>query len=175
MWCKKFIYKLTASNRYSIRNWKYYRLPTLLLLLDFFITFILLGFFIFIEVPLSESESEGIAIFSWSFFGFILLVSVIEEFLFRIMPLSLIMRLTKRRDVVLLTALICSALFGYVHGGLPHILLQGIGGFLYAVLFIKYSRQGSRVVEGSIVVIAVHSLFNLLISLLLFLEGESEI
>jgi membrane protease YdiL (CAAX protease family) len=172
---KNYLYWLTAANTYSFLSWRYYRLPIVILLLDFFLTFVVLGIFSLIEVPLSEPEPFEIVIFSWSFFAFILYVSASEELLFRILPLLLTMKLTRRREVLVIVMVISAAFFGYVHGGVSHIFLQGIGGFLYSVLFIKYSRRGKNPIEGSLVVITIHSLFNIAISSLLLLGGEVEI
>ena len=153
-------------------EWAYYRLPIIVFVTDVFLSFTLGALLVVTGVELEEI-SLGIPILSIWFFFFLLLISTIEELIFRIVPLTIVMSATERRFVYLLAAIITGATFGYVHGGLGNIPVQGIGGFLYAVLFIKYAHNGDRFLEASMVVIAMHTAFNGLIGLILLLSGET--
>lgn len=128
--------------------------------------------FSYVDV-LEEVEDSGVEIASWLFILTILLVSVFEELLFRILPLGLALKFYPRPGFLLGVAFVSAAIFGYVHGGMYNIFLQGTGGFLYAILFIKYAAQGQRLAEASILLIVIHTMFNGLLGLLLLWSGET--
>jgi membrane protease YdiL (CAAX protease family) len=164
-WC-------TAPVTATPREWAYYRLPFIVFLVDAVVSFSLGAVMYATGVELEET-TLGISILSLWFVFFLVLISVIEELIFRIVPLTIVMSATNRRFVYLATALATAATFGYVHGGVANIAVQGIGGFLYAVLFIKYAENGERFLAASMVVIAMHTAFNGLIGLILLLSGET--
>jgi len=161
-----------TPNHYRPSEWAYYRWPLSVFAIDVCISFTLAIALSYTEL-VPEVESIGIPILSVWFIPFLLLVSTIEELIFRIVPLTIAMSASERASVHVLTALVMGGIFGYVHGGVGNIFLQGIGGFLYGLLFIKYAAGGERFLEASLVVILIHTAFNGLLGVLLLLGGET--
>ncbi|OGZ58225.1 MAG: hypothetical protein A3F94_02540 [Candidatus Spechtbacteria bacterium RIFCSPLOWO2_12_FULL_38_22] len=61
---------------------------------------------------------------------------IIEEFLFRTLPIKLFASHTKivQNIVIFLTSFV---LFGWLHGGPQFMLIQGVTGLLYAYVYLK--------------------------------------
>lgn len=154
------------------QQWEYYRLLLIVFLIDILLSAVSVTFFASLDM-LEEVEEIGVDIISWSFLVMLILISVIEELVFRIVPLVAVMRVSHQPSLYLATAFTAAVVFGYVHGGVEHIFIQGLGGFLYGVIFIKYAAGGSRLVEASLVVITLHTAFNALIGLILLMSGET--
>ncbi len=167
-----YISHLADPNPYHANEWAYYRLPALVIVIDVVLS---IGLAVVFSVTdtIEPVEPIGVPILSLWFIPFLLLVSTIEELLFRIIPLSIAMSASERKIMHVLTALIAAMLFGYVHGGWANVPLQGIGGFLYGLLFIRYARGGEAFLEASIVVIMMHTAFNGLIGMIALLGGET--
>lgn len=153
-------------------NGGYYKLPALVFVADVILTVVLLTILSYVDV-LDEAEDVGVEIASWLFVATILYISFEEELMFRIIPLLVALKFIKQSAGLVGVALLTAVVFGYVHGGVYNILLQGIGGFLYAVIFIKYSQNGTRILEASLLVIVLHTFFNGLIGIVLLLSGET--
>jgi len=153
-------------------QWGFYRLPWIVFGIDFFLSIVSVLLLSSVDL-IDEAEEIGVDILAWSFIPFLILISLFEELFFRILPLGVVMRVTNRRGIYLATALISAVVFGYIHGGVAHIFVQGLGGFIYGVLFIKYADNGRRLFTASILVVALHSMFNGLIALILLLAGET--
>ncbi len=172
---RKFRRFCTASIRYRPYQLRYYRLPALALFLDVVLVIILLIFYSYIGIldEMEEVEEIGVEIASLGFLFTIISISVIEELIFRIIPLWIAIRYLRSPWYLITAAFITAIVFGYVHGGVYNILLQGIGGFLYAIIFIRYAAGGKRILEASLVIIILHTIFNGLLSLLLYLSGET--
>lgn len=83
----------------------------------------------------------------------VLLAPLIEELFFRHFPIQII-KATGKKELLWPTILFTSALFGIMHDGYPSILLQGVGGLLLSIVYIKnnYSYWSS---------VALHAMWNL--------------
>jgi membrane protease YdiL (CAAX protease family) len=106
----------------------------------------------------------------------ILSAAFAEEMLFRLIPFGILGLLVGRhRWLLLLAALGLSALFGFVHGGATHIMLQGGGGLIYSVVYLKCGgwnwglprafRSDAAALPGSpfrgfLAACTIHALFN---------------
>lgn len=95
-------------------------------------------------------------------FWFIMIVMapIFEELLFR-GPLVVVVRMTARFEYVLAATVILSATFGYVHGGVSHIFVQGITGLMFSGLFLKAGGLHHRPLKGLLASFSAHALFNL--------------
>lgn len=87
---------------------------------------------------------------------FFLAMAFLEEFIFRFLPIVVGLLLFRwwavTRPFVLIIALFASIGFAEAHGtGLHTYLLQGVGGFVYCVLFLKFSAMKLRYVFGSLI------------------------
>lgn len=83
-----------------------------------------------------------------------------EEIVFRLMPLACIVRFYKNVNAVLLVAVISSISFGMWHGGLPNILIEGIGGFIYCILWLKSGGWSGKILKPTLATFAVHIFLN---------------
>ena len=90
-----------------------------------------------------------------------------EEFLFRFLPLVAILQITKNAPKndgwVLGVTIASSMLFGYLHGGVPFIFLQGVLGFLLSVVFLKCGGFQGKFLKAIVASSLCHLAFNLLI------------
>ncbi len=59
--------------------------------------------------------------------------------------------------------LLTSVIFGYLHGGIINVFLQGVGGLAYGILFLKFCQGGKRILEASALVIILHFLYDFII------------
>lgn len=136
------------------------------------------------DMPLSRNHDDGTPIIS--VFSFFPLVSscTIEEVLYRL-PLALLLQLRLhilRFDqhpinvwpFIFLAVAILSIGFGYAHGGVDHIFVQGVGGFFFSLLFIKCGGNNGRFVKALACTIIAHILFNEIEYARLSLEGVTE-
>ena len=60
-----------------------------------------------------------------------------EEFIFRFIPIKTVQRLTSSKTVLWITIISTSVLFGAIHGSLEHIFIQGTGGIILSIAFLK--------------------------------------
>lgn len=116
-----------------------------------------------------QALEVGVPILSWDFPFELIFAAALEEVVFRILPLALVMHFVKKRWVTFSVAVIASIIFGLIHGGPMNILIQGVGGLIYSGLFIKYSDNGTKFARAGIIVILMHIIFNTMITL----EGVS--
>jgi membrane protease YdiL (CAAX protease family) len=93
--------------------------------------------------------------------------------MFRIVPLILVMHFIKNRWVTLAAVVASAIVFGFIHGGVANIAIQGVGGLIYGIMFIKFSEQGRNYVAAGAVVVLMHIIFNALQVLTLASYGET--
>jgi len=154
-------------------QWRFYSLLLWLLLFDFVIAVSSVSLFQIQGVELPETVTEETPILSLLFLIEIVLISLFEEGIFRIIPLVLVMKMTKKHSIIFGVAVLSSVVFGWIHGSVYNILIQGFGGMLYSIVFVKYSQNGSRFLQASLVVICLHTVFNGIVGLILLLLGET--
>lgn len=85
----------------------------------------------------------------------VIMAPIAEEIIFRHLPFKVIQTLNPkdRANLLIPTVLFTSVVFGLMHQGLPSVLIQGVGGFFLACVYIKngYSLWSS---------ILMHALWN---------------
>lgn len=69
-------------------------------------------------------------------FYYLIIPPIFEEFLFRKYPLDIV-KSYKKYDLLIPTIIFTSIIFGLMHGDATKILLQGVGGFFLACLYVK--------------------------------------
>lgn len=95
------------------------------------------------DAPVPADPTKGTRPFD--FYDFALLVqhyigvAVSEEIVFRLIPLKLAWWIGRGNKVALfLTAGLSSIAFGYIHGGWKYVSVQGVGGALYSIIYLKF-------------------------------------
>jgi len=106
-------------------------------------------------------------------FVIFLLAALLEEVVFRL-PLVIFVKLGWSVTKVLGVALLLSIIFGFLHGGVSHIYLQGVGGLLYSVIFLKCGGFQGNFSKAVGVSTAVHFLYNMTLILLIFILIQFE-
>lgn len=81
-----------------------------------------------------------------------------EEALFRLLPLTLAKRYGNRATVQIVAVSVSGMVFGVLHGGLVHVAIQGVVGYLLARLFLRNST--SSAFTGYLCCVAVHAACN---------------
>lgn len=112
------------------------------------------------ELPLLKEKFFVIMLFSVPFAVFM------EEAVWRlllVLPLAFIVESKARPKVLLVSTLLLSMIFGYIHkipGGIPSILLQGVGGLLLSVVFLKCGGLQGKYWKALGASTCVHIVFN---------------
>lgn len=117
------------------------------------------------ERIISAVQQEGAL--SMYFFG-VVYAPIVEEITYRLIPITLIFTLTRvvlpyvlpEFLLVLCCSVLVSAHFGYVHGGPVNILLQGVSGLVFTVMFLKWSGFGRDLVKGLVASMTLHATVN---------------
>jgi len=93
--------------------------------------------------------------------------SFVEEVFFRFLPLAIAIVIFGRnatmRPYILVVAILFSVLFGFAHGAHPFFLfLQGVGGFVYCIVFLKVSGMSTQyVMRAFLTVWMMHVAWNI--------------
>jgi|GEM_PF-3713674 len=99
-------------------------------------------------------------------------VPIKEEFQYRLVPFGIVWILWLlafgSRPPIAATGLLVittSAYFGYIHGGVGNIFIQGAVGVVLALVLLKVSGYGSAPLKGAAAAIMLHGAHNLRVAL----------
>lgn len=90
---------------------------------------------------------------------FIPLGSILEELIFRA-PLSIVGKVSPGKWAPIVSAVISSVIFGYIHGGFATIFMQGVTGIILSFAYLKAGGQHGKFWKPMGVSILIHTLFN---------------
>lgn len=131
---------------------------------DFIISFVVITLLMSFGAKL-PNQATDIEKLNRNLIPFVIALStLIEELIFRL-PLALAVRKWGRSKKVLLVALILSILFGYSHGTAYNILIQGVVGFSFCLLFLKCGGYEKKYKNGLLTSWATHTIYDLLLLL----------
>ena len=105
---------------------------------------------------------------------FLIGAAFFEECMFRL-PLAVMVEHDWTVSQIALGVLGLSTVFGLLHGGILNILVQGVSGLLYSVLFLKCGGYQGRIGKPILCSTAVHFLFNASISAAILAGGGTEL
>lgn len=71
------------------------------------------------------------------FFAVVLLAPLLEELVFRLIPLGITLKFTKSKAIFWAVAFVSSVVFGVSHGSWYNIFVQGIIGMIFSWAFLK--------------------------------------
>ncbi len=95
---------------------------------------------------------------------FIVLIGVmIEEYIFRLMPLEFALNRKFNSKQLSCVVLLVSTFFGYLHGGVEHVFIQGFGGIVLSVVFLKCGGMNKNYRKAYICSTASHYCFNMIL------------
>lgn len=111
--------------------------------------------------PFPTGISDGdINITSWNLPFLLVFFALFEEAMFRL-PLMIAVDTDAGEGVALLFAAVLSVIFGVLHGGIINVFLQGAGGFMCCILFLKCGGYQKKYVQALAVSTTAHFLWNL--------------
>lgn len=91
-------------------------------------------------VRVTPESVKGIPLFML-FLDCVVIAPLWEEAVFRLVPLLLVQRITKNKIALIVVVLASSILFGWVHGSIYNIPLQGLIGLLLCWLFLRNNNS----------------------------------
>lgn len=123
------------------------------------------------------SPGYDISVFSIQAPMIVFLNALVEEIEFRVIPITIVSYLLgrsfssreKNAIILLAVAIASSALFGYIHGGVDHIFVQGVLGLIWSFIYMKCGgvitelegrAAAWSVIRALLAVTLVHSLYN---------------
>jgi len=83
-----------------------------------------------------------------------------EEILFRL-PLAFLTKCNCKNEIVITSAIFSSVLFGFIHGSLSHIFVQGVVGFCFCFLFLKCGGWQNNFAKALTATTGAHFLLNM--------------
>lgn len=93
----------------------------------------------FVQSALELLQSHFWLVCFVSFIFVVIITPIIEEFLFRWIPLRLAKRFIKNRLIFWSIVVGISVIgFGYIHGGWPNIFIQGVVGLILVIIFLRF-------------------------------------
>ncbi|MCX6738621.1 MAG: CPBP family intramembrane metalloprotease [Candidatus Parcubacteria bacterium] len=85
---------------------------------------------------------------------------LIEETIFRIIPLLLAVKNKFTTKGLLAISVVNSIIFGYIHGGALNILFPGVGGIVFCFLFLKCGGIKSNFFPACLAPVTSHLLYD---------------
>ena len=155
----------------SLKSWLldepvYWKLPIYILFASF--TLLAIGitigsalYFLEIDTP-PRPDIETLVRMEWDAVISIVLVWVLaEEFFFRFLPIMIGRSLLNSMPITILLCLISSIIFGYLHGNHWNILVQGVIGMGFCLIYLKCGGINKKIVKPYLTTSAVHFLYNI--------------
>jgi len=111
-----------------------------------------------IKSALTEEEVLGLIQAPWK----VILFAFLEEVGFRL-PLLAASDLPPKKQPKIMAVMIVglSTAFALPHGGWPHLMIQGIAGVTYSLVFLKFGGLRGNPFSALMIVTALHALHNL--------------
>lgn len=113
----------------------------------------------------------GIATLTWYIPIFLLSFAFIEEIIFRL-PLAIFIQLEWPINEIVFMAIFYSAIFGFYHGGITNIFIQGVGGFILCIIFLKCGGYQKKYLKAIIISTLAHFFYNAILVLWAILDGR---
>ena len=148
----------------SVHDRRIYLLILGSLLIGYADVFVVFGLLKAFGIVLHTGVSEPRIDITVSTLPFLLIfMALIEEIMFRL-PLAVAVEARAPKATILLFAAVLSLAFGLLHGGILNIFIQGFGGFMYCVLFLKCGGYQKKYSQALAVSTTAHFLWNLSVS-----------
>jgi membrane protease YdiL (CAAX protease family) len=101
----------------------------------------------------TNTNDTSLNVFSPVLLLYLLVGAISEEFKYRFIPLIVVYGILKvitpklSLALQMLIILISSFIFGVAHGGYDHLLVQGLGGIVLCIIFLKCGGNGTGSVD----------------------------
>ncbi len=110
---------------------------------------------------------------TWYFPFLLMEYALMEEIIFRLPLAILITSESVGTKGIMLLAGILSFMFGVAHGGLSHLPIQGISGFVFCLVFLKCGGLQKQFAKATAASAMTHFLFNLTVTIILIGSGAT--
>ncbi len=120
------------------------------------------------------NNSGGIRIFTFYFPFLMFFFAIVEEIIFRA-PLILFITMNCRLRTMLFFAVLFSVIFGFLHGGIKHIFIQGVSGMMLSIAFLKCGGLQKKYTKALLTSTTVHYIYNMILVALLVLLGATSV
>ncbi len=129
--------------------------------------------FLKIELPVSSLIPISLDIF---FFSRLCAWAFLEEIIFRLGPLSILVVITQKflwkpLPIVLGVVMVFSIIFGWAHGNCFNVFVQGVGGLILSFVYLKCGGLRGDWAKGTFSSTVVHFLYNSLLTISYLLAG----
>lgn len=114
----------------------------------------------------------GIPILTWEFPGHVFSLAVMEEMVFRFALLGGAVQIWGAAWPVLLIIIISSIIFGLMHGDPVNVLIQGVGGVVFCIVFLKCGGFDQNFLMALMIVAITHCIFNTIVAFFNLLGGQ---
>ncbi len=125
------------------------------------------GSYLYLNMP-----RLGMPILTWEFPGQLFSIALMEEIIFRFVLLGGAIQIWGATWPVLLVLALSSIIFGLMHGRPVNILLQGVGGIVFCIIFLKCGGFAHHFLMATFVVALAHSIFNSIVALFNLISGH---
>lgn len=95
-----------------------------------------------------------------------------EEFLYRVVPFGFVWgvwgtfwKTTPPLAAALVLVALTSFVFGFVHGGIGNVFIQGLIGVVIALVFLVWGSYGRTPLKGICVILILHGSYNLFVAM----------
>jgi hypothetical protein len=110
-----------------------------------------------------------------SFTAMLPLVVLTEEICFRL-PLMVPLQAKKHKGILtLVVAIGLSAIFGYLHGNIYNCFIQGVGGLIFCLTYVKCGGWNGRFTKALFSSYSLHLTFDLIIVAILLARGVKNV
>ncbi len=93
---------------------------------------------------------------------------IAEELMYRFLPMWVGVEFSRSPYILLLIIIVSSVLFGYGHYGWWSLMIQGVGGIVSSIIFLKSGGYESNYLKALTTVIILHAMFNTVLFCLIF-------
>jgi len=96
----------------------------------------------------------------------LLIGAILEEIIFRLIPLGLSMVCWGKSYKVFVVAILSSVVFGWGHNGFEHVFIQGWGGIIFSIVFLKAGGFQEKFFKATFCCTIAHFSFNAILFVL---------
>ena len=114
----------------------------------------------------------GVPVLTWEFPGQVFYLAVMEELVFRFVLLGGAVQIWGATWPVLLVMVASSIVFGLMHGGPVNVLLQGVSGIVFCIVFLKCGGFDQNFLMALMIVAITHCIFNSIVAFFNLINGR---
>lgn len=142
------------------------------IILDFGCNIAALKIFELMGINIPKVPTEAMTI-DWALPIILLFAALAEELIFRFLPLAIAVECGWSDYKIVIVSILSSIVFGYLHGGITHVFIQGVSGLIFSLLFLKAGGLREKYFEALVTTTVVHFCFNCLVAITLLLQGKT--